>query len=470
MNVRIHDTLRGEKVPFQPVQPGKVGMYVCGMTVQNVPHVGHMRSSIVGDNIRRFLEWQGMEVTFVYNFTDVDDKIIAKANEEGVDYKVVARRNEELFKKYAVALNIKPATHYPRATEHIGEILALIGRLIEDDKAYPKGGDVYYRVRSFPEYGKLSKKRIDDLQSGARIAVDDEKDDPLDFALWKGAKPDEPAWESPWGRGRPGWHIECSAMSMKYLGETLDIHGGGEDLIFPHHENEIAQSEGATGCPFCNFWVHNGWVTLGGEKMSKSTLKFRPIDEVVEEFDPEAIRFYLMSTHYRSPIEFSEERLAEAQTAYARLRSPLLEIRRRTPVETAHPREEELRAGADTARTAFTEAMSDDFNTARALASLFDLSRLLNGALDQTPGEASPALRAATETLHELGQVLGLFWVPLPAADEDEAPADVKALAEERVAVRAAKNWARADEIRDELAAKGWVVEDRADGPRLKRK
>jgi len=468
VNIRIHDTLRGDKAPFTPVHPGKVGMYVCGMTVQNVPHVGHMRSSIVGDSIRRFLEWQGLEVTFVYNFTDVDDKIIAIANDEGVDYKVVARRNEELFKKYAGILNIQPASHYPRATEHIPEILALIQRLIDDGKAYAAGGDAFYRVRSFAGYGKLSKKRIDDLKSGARIEVDETKEDPLDFALWKGAKPGEPAWDSPWGPGRPGWHIECSAMSMKYLGETLDIHGGGEDLIFPHHENEIAQSEGATGHPFCNYWVHNGWVTLGGEKMSKSTLKFRPINEVVEQFQPEAIRFYLQSTHYRSPIEFIEERLRDAEKAYGKLRTTLIEAQgRRDGGE--HPREAEITAATAAAETAFVEAMSDDFNTARAIATLFDLSRVLNGAMDETPGTASPGLRAGAAKLQELGHVLGLFWLPLDSGNE-EVPAEILALVDERNAARAAKNWAAADAARDKLAAQGWVLEDRADGTRVKRK
>ncbi len=466
--IRIYDTLKAQKVPFTPVQEGKVTMYVCGMTVQDVPHVGHLRSSIVGDSIRRFLEWRGLEVTFVYNFTDIDDKIIAKAEDEGVEYQVVARRNEALFLEFAQALNIKPATHYPRATEHITEILALITQLIDDGKAYPaENGDVYYRVRSFDTYGKLSKKRIDDLQSGARIEVEDLKEDPLDFALWKAAKPGEPAWDTPWGRGRPGWHIECSAMSMKYCGATLDLHGGGEDLIFPHHENEIAQSEGATGKPFANYWVHNGWVTLGGDKMSKSTKKFRPIDEVVAAFHPEAVRLYLMGTHYRSPIEFNEERLREAETAYARLSNSFRELARRERVESEHPREAELRAGAEQAETALIEAMSDDFNTARAEAALFDLARLLNGALDETPGVVSPALAAGTEKLRSLGEVLGLFWMPLEA--DAEAPPEIQAKLVAREAARAAKDWARADALRDELAAAGWIIEDRADGARLKK-
>ena len=469
MTIRIYDTLRARKEEFRPVHEGKVGMYVCGMTVQDVPHVGHLRSSIVGDSIRRFLEWMGYEVTFVYNFTDVDDKIIARAEEEGVSYKEIARRNEKLFLEYAKRLNIEPATYYPRATEHIADIIALIERLIEKGKAYPTpSGDVYYRVRSFAEYGKLSKKRIDDLRSGARIEVGEEKEDPLDFALWKAAKPGEPSWDCPWGKGRPGWHIECSAMSMKYCGETLDIHGGGEDLIFPHHENEIAQSEGATGKPFVNYWVHNGWVTLGGDKMSKSTKKFRPINEVVESFAPEAVRLYLMSTHYRSPIEYDEERLRESEVALQRLRKPLVEVRRAEAVEEPHPREEEIRQGVKEGAEAFVEGMSDDFNTARALAALFDMSRLLNRALDETPGKASPAVREGTAKLEELGKVLGLFWSGVEEAEE-EVPESVMERVRQREEARRNREWEKADAIRDELAKEGWLVEDRPQGSRVRR-
>ncbi len=469
MELRIYDTLKAKKVPFQPVHEGRVGMYVCGMTVQDVPHVGHLRSSIVGDVMRRYLESLGFEVTFIYNFTDVDDKIIAKAEKEGVTYKEVARRNEELFLEYARALNIKPATHYPRATEHITEIVSLIEKLIDQGNAYPStSGDVNFRVRSFEGYGKLSKMNIDDLQSGARIEVSEEKEDPLDFALWKAAKPGEPSWESPWGKGRPGWHIECSAMSMKYCGDTLDLHGGGQDLIFPHHENEIAQSEGASGRPFVNYWVHNGWVTLGGDKMSKSTLKFRPITEVVEKYNPEAVRLYLMSTHYRSPIEYEEKRLSESEVAFNRLRMSLAETGGREVADDGHPREEEIRAGIETADTTFHAGMNDDFNTPRAVAAMFDLSRLLNGALDEVPGKASPAQRDGAAKLRELGETLGLFWTALE--DTVEVPEETLAKVRERDEARKAKDWARADELRDELAAAGWVIEDRADGARVRRK
>ena len=466
VDIRIYDTLEAKKLPFAPVDPGKVRMYVCGMTVQDVPHVGHLRSSIVGDVIRRYLEHRGYEVTFVYNFTDVDDKIIAKAAEQGTTYQDVARRNEELFLEYARALNIKPATHYPRATEHIPEIVALIEDLIGKGKAYPApNGDVYYRVRTFPEYGKLSKKRIDDLQSGSRVEVGESKEDPLDFALWKSAKPGEPSWPSPWGPGRPGWHIECSAMSMKYCGPTLDLHGGGEDLIFPHHENEIAQSEGATGKRFVDFWVHNGWVTLGGDKMSKSTKKFRPIHEVVGAFHPEAVRLYLLSTHYRSPIEYSEERLHESETALARLKTPILEIRRRPATKDAS-NDAEVTVAIERARAQFEEGMADDFNSSRAVAALFDLAKALNVALEKT-GEAGPALHRGADTLLELGTVLGLFWLPLE--EEPEAPSAVLAKVQAREDARRAKDWGKADALRAEVLAEGWVIEDRPDGPRVKR-
>jgi cysteinyl-tRNA synthetase len=468
VDIRVYDTLQAKKIPFVPVDPGKVKIYLCGMTVQDVPHVGHLRSSIVGDVIRRFLASRGLEVVFVYNFTDVDDKIIAKAEEEGIPYREVARRNEEIFLRYAKLLNILPATHYPRATEHIDDIVRLISVLVERGKAYPAAnGDVYYRVRSFPGYGKLSKKRIDDLQAGARIEVGELKEDPLDFALWKGAKPGEPAWESPWGKGRPGWHIECSAMSMRYCGDTLDFHGGGEDLIFPHHENEIAQSEGATGKTFANYWVHNGWVTLGGDKMSKSTKKFRPIDEVAAAYDPEAIRLYLLGTHYRSPIEYSEERLGESETAMNRLRAPLVETERRREGAAPHPREEELAEETRRAKELFLEAMGDDFNTPRALAALFDLGRALNRALDEVPGETSPAQREGADRLRELGEILGLFFRPLEVAES--IPDDVAARVAAREEARRNKDWARADALRRELADLGWTVEDRADGPRVRR-
>ena len=321
MTLKVYDTLRAVKEAFRPVREGKVGIYFCGMTVQDKPHIGHMLAFVAGDMIRRYLKFKGYEVTYVQNFTDVDDKIIARANEEGVDYTVVAERNIKEYFKYAEELNIIPADVYPKATEHIGDIVELIKKLEEKGFAYSAGGDVYFRVRRFDGYGKLSKRRVDELQSGARIEMDERKEDPLDFALWKNAKEGEPAWDTPWGRGRPGWHIECSVMSMKYLGETIDMHGGGQDLIFPHHENEIAQSEAVTGKPFIRYWLHNGLLNLRGEKMSKSTGHFFSIEEINREFSGDVIRFYLLSTHFRSRTEFSRERLVEAEAGLERIRN-----------------------------------------------------------------------------------------------------------------------------------------------------
>lgn len=464
MALRIYDTLTREKRDFAPVTPGKVGMYVCGMTVQNKPHVGHIRASLSAEVMRRYLEHQGLEVTYVYNFTDVDDKIIERANAEGIEYQSVSERNIEAYLRFADLHNIKRATHYPRATGHIAEMHHMIDALIAKGFAYAAGGDVYYDVRRKPDYGKLSGRRVDELREGYRIEPGESKRDPLDFALWKGAKAGEPAWDSPWGPGRPGWHIECSAMAMKYLGETFDIHGGGQDLIFPHHENEIAQSEAYCGKPFANFWCENGLVNLGGAKMSKSVGNFFFIEDIARDWDPEVVRFYLMSTHYRSPIEFSTERLQEASVAYARLRGPLERAAAWAAPEGPAPGGALGEAVAEADRL-FHEAMDDDFNSAGALGHLFDLARAVNRALDETPGaEAVQGARA----LLRLGSILGLFWrVP---GEEAWSP-EVLALAEARVAARAAKDWKRSDELRDQLAALGVLVEDsRTEGQKLKRR
>jgi cysteinyl-tRNA synthetase len=465
MALRIYDTLSGEKREFTPVTPGRVGMYVCGMTVQDKPHVGHIRASLSGELMRRYLEHLGYEVTYVYNFTDVDDKIIEKANREGVGFDTVSERNIDAYLRYADLHNILRATVYPRATRHIPEILSMIQTLVDRGIAYPAGGDVYYEVRKKSDYGKLSGRNVDDMRSGARIEIGEHKRDPLDFVLWKGAKPDEPAWESPWGRGRPGWHIECSAMSMKYLGETFDIHGGGQDLIFPHHENEIAQSEGATGKPLANFWTENGMVNLTGEKMSKSTGLLFYAEDIAARHDPEVVRYYLLSTHYRSPIEFSEERLAEAGVAYQRLRGPLERAEVWSSGGTASGGlGGGLKQAHEEAEQRFREAMDDDFNSAKALGHLFDFAREINRAFDE--GAAGEA-RDASRRLFALGQVLGLFWKP-PAAETWGA--DVLELVEAREAARKARNWKEADELRGQLLEKGVLVEDGASGPRLKRR
>ena len=462
MSLRLYDTLTGEKRAFESVHPGKAGMYVCGMTVQDKPHVGHIRSSIVGDTLRRWLTHLGYEVTYVYNFTDVDDKIIGRANEEGLAFRDVAERNIAAYLRYADLHNIQRASFYPKATEHIGEMLTLIAQLIERGFAYPANGDVFYEVRKRANYGKLSGRNVDDMRSGSRIEVDEAKRDALDFALWKGAKPGEPAWETPYGPGRPGWHIECSAMAMKYLGVTLDIHGGGQDLIFPHHENEIAQSEAATDQPFARFWTHNGMVNLAGEKMSKSSKLYFLIEDIIADFEPELVRFYLSSTHYRSPIEFSLERLTEARTAYARIRQPMDRFGGFDPAPGAA-----TGAMADAiaeAETSFTEAMNDDANTARAIGYLFDLAREVNRAGEA--GDAEPA-RAGAQALRRLGGLIGLFWMA-PSSAEPEWPAEVLDLVARREAARKARNFKESDELREKLKALGVVVEDGAQGPRIK--
>ena len=463
MALRIYDTLKGDKREFVPVRPGRAGLYVCGMTVQDKPHVGHIRSSLSGDVMRRYLTHLGYEVTYVYNFTDVDDRIIERANREGIEYRAVSDRNIDAYLTFADLHNIQRATHYPRATEHIREILELIEALIAKGYAYAADGDVYFEVRKKPDYGKLSGRNVDDMRSGARIEVGEAKRDPLDFALWKGAKPGEPAWDSPWGPGRPGWHIECSAMSIKYLGNHFDIHGGGQDLIFPHHENEIAQSEAATGEPFANFWTENGLVNLGGEKMSKSTGRLFFIEDIAKRADPEVVRFYLMSTHYRSPIEFSQERLDEAAIAYARLRAPLERASSWRNRDVPPPGGALGQAVAEADRL-FHESMDDDFNSAKAMGHLFDLAREANRALDE--GLGAEAERAAAALLR-LGDVLGLFW--REPAGESWAP-EILVLVEQRESARKARDWVRADALRTQLLEQGVVVDDRAEGPKLKRK
>ncbi len=472
MSLRVYDTRRRAKLPYGRKPGERVGIYVCGMTVQDRPHVGHMRAAISGDVIRRWLLARGYDVVYVTNFTDIDDKIIARANEEGVPYGTVSRRNEQAFLEYARRLNLVPATHYPRATENIPEILALIGQLIERGHAYAAaGGDVYFEVRSYPAYGALSGHDVDELRSGARVEVGESKKDPLDFALWKGAKPGEPSWPSPWGPGRPGWHIECSAMALKYLGGAVDFHGGGQDLVFPHHENELAQAEAATGRPFVDFWVENGMVNLGGEKMAKSTKHFFLIEDVLREFDPEIVRFYLQSTHYRSPIEWNEDRLREAGVAYARLKGALAAAAARGATDPASPARGTLATVTGEMRAAFEEAMDDDFNTARAQGHLFELAKAVNRVADASDAapEERAALPGAGRTLRALGSTIGLFWTSGEEAPE-EVPEEVQSLVRERDKARVEKQWKRADELRDAIMALGYVLEDQKGGTRARRK
>jgi cysteinyl-tRNA synthetase len=477
MTLRVYDTFKQKKVEFVPVTPGKAGIYFCGLTVQDRPHVGHMLAFVSGDVVRRYLEYAGYDVTYVQNFTDIDDKIIEKARELGVEYTELARRNIEAYHAAAAALNIKPATVYPYATRHIAEIIDLIKRLEDRGHAYQAGGDVYFRVRTMKDYGKLSRRNIDDLKSGARIEVGEKKEDALDFALWKGSEPPEPGWDSPWGRGRPGWHIECSAMSMKYLGETFDFHGGGEDLIFPHHENEIAQSEGATGKPFANYWLHNGLLNLRGEKMSKSTGHFFAMEDILEEYDGVVVRFYLLSTHFRSQSEFSRERLEDARRGYERLTNAcegISEHLRRIGDKpgVSSPAGAELEKAADRARERFLAAMDDDFNSAGAIGQLFDLIKSYNVLLDEHGPVLSQdrgALEKARRTIEEFDRILGLFRDGFPTGVQ-AIPDNILVMRDERENARKNKDFQRADELRDAILAAGYLIEDTPQGPRVRKK
>ncbi len=477
MALKVYDTLRAKNVEFQPIQEKKVGIYFCGMTVQDRPHIGHMLAFVSGDMIRRYLEYLGYDVKYVQNFTDIDDKILARAKKEGVDYREVAERNVQAYFVAAKKLHIKPATLYPRATEHIKEILALIAALVDRGYAYKAGGDVYFRVRNFEPYGQLSKRKIDDLMSGARIAVGEHKEDPLDFALWKGAPPEEPGWESPWGRGRPGWHIECSAMSMKYLGQTLDFHGGGEDLIFPHHENELAQSEAATGVPFVRFWLHNGRWNLNGVKMSKSAGHFYAMEDVLREFDGTVVRFYLLSTHFRKQSEYSRERLDEAKRGFERLvlvcRS-ISEQLDRLGEESgiSSTASEALKQAVEKARADFFAAMDDDFNSAGAIGSVFELVKTYYKLVDEKgtmvtkDRESLERLKGAIGTFDE---VLGLFPDGFPSSEED-VPQQVLAVVSARQEARKNRDFKKADTLRQQIEQMGYVIEDRPDGQRVRRK
>ncbi|HKW14810.1 MAG TPA: cysteine--tRNA ligase, partial [Candidatus Krumholzibacteria bacterium] len=462
MALRVYDTLKQKKTDFEPVHPRKVGMYVCGMTVQDKPHMGHMLAFVSGDMIRRYLEYLGYDVAYIQNFTDIDDKIIDRANQEGVDYRVVVERNIEAYHRIAAAVNIKPATLYPYATHHIPEIIAMVSTLIERGNAYAAGGDVYFRVRTKKDYGKLSKRDIDDLISGARVEVGENKEDPLDFALWKASKPGEPYWDSPWGHGRPGWHIECSAMATKYLGDTLDLHGGGEDLIFPHHENELAQSECATGKEFVRNWMHNGLLNLRGQKMSKSTGHFFGMEDVLKEFDGQVVRFYLLSTQFRSQMEYSRERLEASAKTFERLVNACRSVDEHRgrladgpPVSTAQSRE--LVAAAEKARQNFLAAMDDDFNSAGAIGYMFELIKTYNVMLDENPGAVTTsreALDAVWSSLSLFDRILGMFREGLPRAAED-VPAEILAAVEDRNNAKKAKDFQRADQLRDKILAAG---------------
>ena len=495
MPVTLYNTMSRRKETFEPREPGKVAMYVCGPTVYNHIHIGNARTFLSFDVMRRYLEHRGFDVTFVQNITDVDDKIIKQAAAEGTSAAEVARKYSDAFLKAMHDLGIKPATVAPRATETIPDMIGMVERLIERGHAYAIDGDVYFSVRSFAGYGKLSGRDIDDLLSGARVDVDTRKTDPLDFALWKSAKPGEPHWPSPWGEGRPGWHLECSVMSEKELGLPFDIHGGGSDLVFPHHENEIAQSEAATGKPFANYWLHGGMLNINAEKMSKSLGNFTLLRDVLERYPAPVLRLLMLQTHYRSPLDFSDSRLEEAVTAYERLGNAVREIRwvqssGASGSEGASTSDRAaLAAATDETVAKFDSEMDDDFNTAGALAALFELSRTANGFIAAHVTGLSPedltTLDRAAMTLTELLSVLG---VTLPAASADrtsyppevlvlaadmagytggEAEHAVDALLAARAAARAERNWQAADIIRDGLARVGLTIEDTAQGARV---
>ena len=455
--MKLYNTLTGNKDEFVPIQAGEVKMYSCGPTVYNFFHIGNARPFIIFDTLRRYFEYRGMDVKFVQNFTDVDDKLINRALEEGLTVSEIAEKYIAEYFKDAKALGIKEATVHPRATENIDAIINLVKTLIDKGHAYESDGDVYFSAKSFKDYGKLSHQPLDELEAGARIEVGDKKRDPMDFALWKARKVEtEIAWESPWGMGRPGWHIECSAMVGRYLGESIDIHSGGRDLIFPHHENEIAQSEAATGKPFANYWLHNGYININNEKMSKSKGNFFTVRDILEKYDGEVVRFFMLSAHYRSPINFSDELMGQAKTGLDRLYNCLDRLETSAPLGTV-PKE------VMQYKEKFISAMDDDLNTADAISALFEMARCVNTLLD---GGLDDGARAATAALmRELGSVLGVLGGRADAVLDSE----VEALIEERQAARKAKNFARADEIRDELLAKGIILEDTREGVKWKK-
>ena len=487
MTLRVYNTLSGGKEEFVPINPGKVGMYVCGVTVYDFSHIGHARANVVFDVIYRYLMYLGYDVTYVRNYTDIDDKIINRAREAGVSFSEISERFIREFDKDMAELGLELPTFQPKATEHVADIIALVESLVDKGYAYAAGGDVYFRVDKFAPYLKLSGRNLEEMQAGARIEVDERKRHPMDFALWKEAKPGEPFWESPWGNGRPGWHIECSAMSIRYLGDTFDIHGGGKDLIFPHHENEIAQSEAATGRPFARYWLHNGFVNINAEKMSKSLGNFFTIREVLERYDSEVLRFFLMSAHYRSPLDFSDQNLNEAEAGMERIYSALAGIEevlagRGESVEGINPdllndAERELLEKAGSLPERFKEAMDDDFNTALAIAHMFDLVRCINRALVEEGGKSSTGQALFTNVrnkVRELGNVLGVFISEPSAyleriktrklAGQEISTAEIENLIVERGAARKSKDFKRSDEIRDYLLSRNIQLLDGAQG------
>ena len=467
--MKVYNTLSKQKEEFVPLQEGKVSMYVCGPTVYNLIHIGNARPMIVFDTVRRYLEHKGYEVNYVSNFTDVDDKIIAKANEEGVTAKEISERYIAECKKDMAGMNVKPATTHPLATQEIDGMIDMISTLIEKGYAYNVNGTVYFRTRRFEEYGKLSHKNLDDLRSGNRsllVTGEDQKEDPLDFVLWKPKKEGEPSWPSPWSDGRPGWHIECSVMAKKYLGEEIDIHAGGEDLVFPHHENEIAQSECCNGKIFSRYWLHNAFLNIDNRKMSKSLGNFFTVREISEKYDLQVLRFFMLSAHYRSPLNFSADLMESSKNALERITEAAARLRDRqaaATVQEATEDEKKLMQEEAAFVTKFEESMDDDFNTADAIAAIFELVKYANTTA--TAESSKEYLRGLLDRIVKLGDVLGLIL----DKKEELLDADIEKLIEERQAARKAKDFARADAIRDELLEKGIILKDTREGVQWKK-
>ncbi len=475
--LKVYNTLTRKKEEFVPQEPGKVGMYVCGVTPYNHPHIGNARPFVTWDVIKRYLKHRGFEVKHIQNFTDMDDKIIKAANTEGVSWEVITDRYIKGYFTAIDALNVQRADLYPKVTEHIQDIIDMVQRLIDNGYAYAIDGDVYFSVEKFPEYGKLSGRKLEDMQAGARVEVDTRKHNPMDFALWKSAKPGEPFWDSPWGNGRPGWHIECSAMSRKYLGETFDFHGGGSDLIFPHHENEIAQSQCCCNNykSFAQYWLHNGFITIDNEKMSKSLNNFITVPDILQQYPGEVVRFFILRTHYRSPLDFSEERIKEAQAGLLRLKNAYdlgQEILDRPGTMEAHT---ELADVAEKALADFYEAMDDDFNTALAIGHMFTLSKEINvyanNVINKGGEYDAVHFSKLMDVYRQMAAVIGIFEssLDMPEQAGDISAAEIEALINERAEAKKAKNWARADEIRDSLKEQGIILEDSATGTKWKK-
>ena len=466
--MHIYNSMTRRKEEFKPLNEGKVGIYACGPTVYNYFHIGNARPFITFDVLRRQLEREGYDVTFVQNFTDIDDKMIRRANEEGITVKELGERFIAEYYKDAGALGIRPATVHPKATEHIGEIIGLVKKLIDNGHAYAvPSGDVYYRVSAFPGYGKLSGQNMEDREMGAseRLDVETDKENPADFVLWKAQKPGEPAWKSPWGMGRPGWHIECSAMSMKYLGDTFDIHCGGKDLLFPHHENEIAQSEGATGKPYVRYWMHNGFINVDNQKMSKSLGNFFTVRDIAKEYDLEAVRLFMLSAHYRSPINFSREQIAAAHASLTRLytaRDNMKHLLGSVQEKELSKNEQAFLTKVKEAEQRFDAAMDDDLNTADALGAIFELVKEANVTLNAESSKA--AVEAALKSLKALCDVLGILQ-----KEDDTLPEDIQRMVDERAEARKNKDWKRSDELRDAIKAAGYILEDSREGQKVRK-